>query len=153
MPLVISGVAIYNRCMGNLVNLHMLIKEDALWYFNDAYWDYNRKGYRFEWPSNDYPNLRAIHSEDIGGHYVDIRKWIEHNTCSAVIHEEKNLSYKVYWGESRDWDKTHHISNLWHIFYFDNEEDALAFHLRFVDIIKTVTPDHPYDHYGTRTEY
>ena len=139
--------------MGKVLSLDHA-SDTADWYFSDAY--YSSRGgldhrWQFPWPNSEFPEQVAIHSEDINK--IAIRKWIERNDVGTVIHEYVRKSYRVWWSEDpkkRDWDHTSEIVNNWYCFYFEDSESALAFRLRFSDLVKPMTEDHPTKHFGER---
>jgi hypothetical protein len=144
--------------MGKLLTLNDFREDEgrlALWYFKDAYYDgySNVRGYTFKWPSDAFPHCVSIHEDDLGDNRPEIRKWIEQHITGTVIYGTKNNSYRVWYSSDptkRSWDHTSEIYNTWSLFYFEDGEDALAFRLRFNDIVKPMTADHPTKHYGER---
>ena len=135
----------------------LLFKEDANknadWYFKDAYYSSgggNSAYWHYKWPSPEFPNQVAIHAEEMLDNKISIRKWIDCTDVGTVIYEYIRKSYRVWWGTSRDWDKTSEISNYWEVFHFEDGESALAFSLRFGDLIRPITEDHPTRHHGER---
>lgn len=89
----------------------------------------------------------------MGSNKPVIRKWIEQTISGTAIYDVEDKSYRVWWSDDpkkRDWDHTSQIRNTWELFYFEDSEDALAFQLRFNDLVKPVTADHPTKHYGER---
>lgn len=140
--------------MGTLLELDGIKSDIGLspgWYFSDAYF-YDR-GWKFKFPSDDFPYLVSINEDDMGGNKIIIRKWIEKNAEGVVIYCTENKSYRVWWSEDpkkRDWDHTSEIRNNWYMFYFEDSESALAFSLAFSNIVRPVTNDHPTKHYGER---
>jgi hypothetical protein len=137
--------------MGILVQLE-IANDQAQWYFSDASYSMadNNAKYRYKWPSLDFPHCIAIHDDEMNDSKPIIRKWIEHNNVGTVIHDFVRKSYRIWWGESRDWDKTREISNCWHRFHFEESESSLMFALQFSDIVRPITEDHPFKHYGER---
>lgn len=84
---------------------------------------------------------------------ISIRKWIDRNDIGTVIYEYIRKSYRVWWStdpKKRDWNYTSEISNCWEVFHFEDSEVALAFSLRFNDLVRPITEDHPTKHYGER---
>lgn len=129
--------------MGRLITLDNLIP-DASWYFSDAYYSWDSREWCYEFPSNDYPFSSAIHSDILTRSLkMEIRKWIEVNVDDIVIFYTINKSYRVFYGEDRDWQRSYEQSNPWSIFYFDCEETNLMFRLRFGEHIMEVTDLHP----------
>lgn len=144
--------------MGKLFTLHDFKKDEgrlAVWYFKDTYYSgySNPGGYKFAWPNENFPHCVAIHEDDMGSNKPVIRKWIEQTISGTAIYDVEDKSYRVWWSDDpkkRDWDHTSQIRNTWELFYFEDSEDALAFQLRFNDLVKPVTADHPTKHYGER---
>ena len=138
----------------------LIFKEDAdknaNWYFPDAFYSaYGgvNSSWRYEWPNAAYPNHVAIHEDEINDNKVAIRRWIERNDVGTVIYEYIRKSYRVWYSidpAKRDWDHTSEISNCWNLFHFEDSESALAFSLRFSDLVRPITEDHPTRHYGER---
>lgn len=88
----------------------------------------------------------SIHSDDLLNHKErkrEIRRWIESKIDDVVIYKEIEKNYRVYYGEDRDWDHSHERLNLWCCFYFEDEESALMFKLRFSEYITNLTDLHP----------
>ena len=145
--------------MGKLITFSELKENEGHlvpWYFSDAHYsDYSSqdRGYKFKWPSEHFPHCVGIHQDDMGTNKPVIRKWVEQCMDGTVIYSVVNKTYRVWWSQDknkRDWDHTSEISNSWDLFHFDESESALAFSLRFSDLIKEVTDDHPTKHYGER---
>jgi hypothetical protein len=127
--------------------------EHADWYFKDAYYKSHGGGpaqWSYKWPNPEFPNQVAIHADEILDNRLSIRKWIERSDIGTVICEYVRKTYRVWWGTSRDWDKTTEISNCWYVFHFEDSESALAFSLRFNDLVRPMTEDHPTRHHGER---
>lgn len=137
--------------MGKLLKLE-LIRQDALatFYFDDA--TYHDGRYTFKWPSEHFPGVVAIHEDRLDpteanfSSRVAIRKWIE-QTDGTVIFTTVDKSYNLYHTKAKEWDRMHRISNYWYQFWFEDEESALAFVLRFSDIVSPITDTHPTRHY------
>jgi hypothetical protein len=140
--------------MGQLIALHDLYKSesiiDASWYFNDAYFSTNSRRKIFEWPSKDFPYSAAIHVDDMAKNKTIIYKWVHRSHVGTVIYEYKDMTYRVWYGDKRDWDHSSEITNKWDIFHFEDEETLLVFKLEFSHIIRPLTEDHPTRHYGER---
>ena len=144
--------------MGKLLTLSDFRENEgrlAVWYFKDAYYDgySNARGYKCKWPSDEFPHCVAIHEDDIGDNRPIIRKWIEQNISGTAIHGTTDKTYRVWWSsdpKKRSWDHTTEIHNTWLLFYFEDSEDALAFQLRFNNLIKPISEDHPTRHHGER---
>lgn len=149
-----SGVVVYNTRMGTLLFMGEL-KERANWYVKDAYYDsYSREAqWKFAWPNPAFPHQVAINEDDMLSNKPDIRKWIECNDVGTVVYSQVSKSYRVWWSSDagkRDWDHTTEIRNNWEIFNFEDGESALAFTLRFNNLVKPMTDDHPTKHHGER---
>ena len=144
--------------MGKLLTLRDFREDEgrlAVWYFKDAYYDgySTNRGYKFVWPNDTFPHCVSIHDDDMGDSRPIIRKWIEQNIPGTVIYGTTNKTYRVWYSNDptkRDWDHTSEINNNQSQFYFEDGEDALAFSLRFSDLVKPITEDHPTRHYGER---
>lgn len=144
--------------MGKLLTLGNFRDDEgrlAVWYFKDAYYDGygNDRGYKFKWPAEEFPVSVAIHQDEIGDNKPTIRKWIEHHIDGTVIYAIEHKTYRVWWSKDpkkRDWDHTSEIVNIWELFYFEDSESALAFQLRFSNLVRPLTDDHPTRHHGER---
>lgn len=144
--------------MGKLLTLSDFKGDEgrlAVWYFKDAYYDgySNIRGYKFEWPNDAFPHCVTIHEDEIGDNRPIIRKWIEQNIAGTVIYGTTNRTYRVWYSNDptkQDWDHTSEIHNNWLQFYFEDGEDALAFSLRFSNLVRPMTDDHPTRHHGER---
>lgn len=145
--------------MGKLITFSELKENEGHlvpWYFEDAYYSgysNNDRGYKFKWPSDHFPHCVGIHDDEIKTNKPIIRKWIEQCIDGTVIYSYISKSYRVWWSsdkDKRDWDHTSEINNNWNLFNFEDSESALAFSLRFSDLVKEVTDDHPTKHYGER---
>lgn len=141
--------------MGQLL-FYDKIQPRANWYFPDAYYGEisgGQRGWVFKWPSTEFPISVAIHEDEVGVEKPSIRKWIERNDVGTVIYDFIDNSYRSWYSDSREWEKTFIINNKWIVFYFEDSESALAFSLRFSDLVRQITDDHPTKHYGTRYHY
>jgi len=144
--------------MGKLLTLGDLRNNEgrlAVWYFKDAYYDgySNKCGYRFKWPNDAFPHCVVIHEDDIDDNRPTIRRWIEQTIVGTVIYGTEDKTYRVWYSsdpDKQDWDHTSVIHNTWLQFYFEDSEDALAFALRFNDLVKPMTDNHPTRHHGER---
>jgi len=131
--------------MGKLINRDELCN-DADWYFSDAFWDSytSPSRYKYKWPSDDFPIVITIHDEILDSKLKPtIRKWIEINVLGTVIYETIDKSYRHYWEGNNNWDHSYAVINIWWAFYFQDEESATLFKLRFGDIIQPITDKHP----------
>ena len=140
--------------MGKLLFMSEL-RERANWYMVDAYYDsYNRNAKRsYAWPNPAFPHQIAINEDDMTGNKPAILKWIERNDVGTVVYSTLDKSYRVWYSSDptkRDWDHTSEIKNAWEVFYFEESESALAFSLRFNNLVNPITDDHPTKHYGER---
>lgn len=138
--------------MGRLLFINDATK-NANWYFSSTYFDSSRghnSGWDFPWPNIEFPVNVAIHADEMGENKRVIRRWIEHADVGTVIYEYKRNSYRVYWSQDKSWDRTVEIQNNWEVFYFEDSESALAFSLRFSDLVRPMTDDHPTRHHGER---
>jgi hypothetical protein len=137
----------------------LLFKDDikrADWYFKDAYYGAmgsTQGSWHYIWPNAEFPSQAAIHADEMLDNKIFIRKWVERRDVGTVIHEYIRKSYRVFYStdqKKRDWEHTSEISNCWNVFYFEDSETALAFTLRFSDLVRPMTEDHPTRHYGER---
>lgn len=132
--------------MGTLVTRED-IRSRADWYFSDAYYaaEYTvsrPEGYRYDWPSKDFPYRICIHDDDLSSPIkVEIRRWIEQRISETVIYTYIDKSYWHYRDEEKD--SRANVRNIWCAFYFESEESAVAFKLRFLNIVKEITDRHP----------
>lgn len=115
--------------MGRLVTLKMLENNDlgASWYLNND---------RDRLPNEQYAHRIAIDYQDLNPHKVAIREWIENNLSSVVILTQRDLMYYYQYGKS--WEGGYQISHGYFMFFFTTEQEAMAFSLRFSDIITAV---------------
>jgi hypothetical protein len=139
--------------MGTLIGLHEIKADGAPkvpWYFDDAYYSADGRGtYRFDWPSKNFPHMVSIH-EDIMievGNKPKIRRWVEQQITETVIYDVVDKSYRIYYTKDLDWDRSHRVTNNWYRLWFENEESALAFKLKFGNIVSPITDTHPTRHY------
>lgn len=136
--------------MGRLVYKNQL-DVDAPWYFTDAYYSSDRRGYVYNWPSEDFPHIVHMHNDTLyhrNERTIQIRKWIEHTLTDTVIVDSIEMDYKKYYGKSYEWEKSYDVRNSWYRFSFENESSATMFALAFSEWIKKPTkwhPDHPED--------
>jgi hypothetical protein len=132
--------------MGQLLSLDRLALNPD-WYFDDAryLWEGNRWSY--QWPSKQFPHQVTIHKDDLVGIHkgrrIDIRRWIELHIAGTVIESEENRSYRVYFSDKREWDRSYERGNVWQVFHFEFEQDALMFTLAFSEYVKNITDLHP----------
>jgi hypothetical protein len=139
--------------MGTIIGLHE-IKDNgapkAPWYFDDAYYTSDGRGtYRFKWPSTHFPHMVSIHEDVIveQGNRSKIRRWVEQQITETVIYDVFDKSYRIFYTKEQDWNRSHNVTNKWYRLWFENEESALAFKLKFGDIISPITDTHPTRHY------
>ena len=126
--------------------LNLVDIKNPRWYFEDAWFDYTNNGsYKYSWPNPSFPFHASIHYDDLEDNKIkiEIRKWIELNIQDTVILDYIDKSYRKYYGESHDWHSSYEVSNKWMVFYFEDEHSALAFRLRFSNLITEVTNKHP----------
>lgn len=128
------------------------LQEHAEWYFPDAYYSLDSVcgRWKFKWPNPEFPVSVAIHEDEIEKQKPPIRKWIERTDVGTVICEYVDKSYRVWYSKSRDWERTCMIDNRWVVFHFEDSETALAFSLRFNNLVRPITEDHPTRHHGER---
>jgi hypothetical protein len=124
--------------MGTLIGLHEINANGAAaasWYFDDAYYSSDGCG--------------TIHEDDIveQGSRSKIRRWVEQQITETVIYDVLNKSYRIFHTKEQDWDRSHNVTNRWYRLWFENEESALAFKLKFGNIIKPIVDTHPTRHY------
>ena len=139
-----SGVSIYTIIMGKLITVDELQKT-AIWYFEDAYYHSSGNKYAFAWPNPTFPYTVAIHSDDLRDRNdirISIRRWIETNFTETVIVHHLDKSYRRY-TKKDDWESSYEVSNMWTVFYFEEETAATMFALRFSEYVKPVTDEHP----------
>lgn len=128
--------------MGTLVT-RTEIQPKASWYFSDAYFSSDARDYRYDWPSKNFPYCISIHDDDLTSpSKVEIRRWIETRIIETVIYNSEVKSYRHYWDEKNS-DHYSDVRNIWWSFHFESEESAVAFKLRFLDIVKEITDRHP----------
>lgn len=139
--------------MGTIIGLHE-IKDNgapkAPWYFEDAYYSADGRGtYRFTWPSPQFPFMVSVHEDDMITPTIrpQVRRWVEQQITETVIYDVFDKSYRIFYTKEHDWNRSHSVSNKWYRLWFENEESALAFKLKFGDIVQTITDTHPTRHY------
>ena len=131
--------------MGSLVTLESLCP-DPSWYFTDARYSSESRRWVYKWPNDCFSHVVGIHDEDFQSNperKTEIRKWIEINVEGTVILNEISKNYRVFYGKERDWYHSYERTNKWYAFYFESEESALMFRLRFSEYIKEITDLHP----------
>jgi len=140
--------------MGRLIFKNKLEYEiDPSWYFSDTWYNCTEKKWIYKWPSKEFPYEVSIFSKELekNQNKVDIRKYIENNLHGNVILAESNLSYIEYydknWEVATDdnayYEHFREITNIWNIFYFEDEQDAIMFRIRFSDIIRPISKFKP----------
>jgi hypothetical protein len=129
--------------MSNLLSINE-INDNSPWYFEDARWtDANAQGrWRYDWPSPQYPYVLGIKKDDLHAiTQIQIRKWVE-TLLETVIYDQVDRSYRRYYGKDKtDWELSAMVYRHWLRFHFSNEEDALAFKLKFGEYITDVPED------------
>lgn len=131
--------------MGNLVTRETLFPSPA-WYFEDARYYWEKKTWIYTWPNKSFPVQVAIHQDDVKDYNdrkISIRRWVTANVQGTVIVDEVDKSYRVYFSEDRHWDRSYERTNIWVVFYFETEDDALMFRLAFSEYVKEMTDLHP----------
>lgn len=131
--------------MGRLLSRAQL-DLNADWYFRDAYWSRNggNEAYMYQWPSNDFPHCHHMHYNHLDNEKrIRIRKWIENTISDTVIYDYLELNYRRHYGERRDWDSGHDVSNKWMRFFFEDANTSLMFKMSFADLIREPTKYHP----------
>lgn len=131
--------------MGRLLNRKQL-DLDAVWYFSDAY--YSRNGgqdtYIYNWPSPTFPYCHCIHTDHLdNAKRIKVRRWIENNISDVVIYDILEMNYRRHYGERRDWESGHDVTNRWMRFFFEDENTSLMFKIAFSDLIREPTKHHP----------
>lgn len=130
--------------MGRLVKLEDLDLNPS-WYFSDAYYSIDARRHVYKWPSPDFPHIVTIHNDTLN-HYNDrrikIRQWIERNLSETVIFSVIDKSYRIYYGEKRDWDSSYERKNDWFVFHFEDEHSATMFRLAFSEYVREMTDLH-----------
>lgn len=141
-----NGVFSYNNQMGKLLFYNDVSDQRSKWYFDDAYFSTDRRGYIFKWPSPNFPIILAINEKIITNSIrCSIRKWIEEKILSTVITDTEDKSYRVFYGQPHDWERSYDIPNYWCRFHFEDEKDALLFKITFAEYIKPITDKNPYE--------
>jgi hypothetical protein len=124
--------------MSNLLSINE-INDKSSWYFEDARWsDANAQGrWKYDWPNPQYPYVLGIKKDDLKSiTRIQIRKWVE-TLLEAVIYDQVDRSYRRLYGK----DSSTMVYQYWVRFHFSNEEDALAFKLKFGEFITDVPED------------
>lgn len=130
--------------MGQMISRDSI--EDGTWYFSDAYYNPDIRGYTYDWPSSDYPHRVFIHDDELkyssnNTNKIRIREWIERFAASTVIYDKFDCSYTKYYKAQHGYQ--YKVPNVWVGFHFNNSEDATMFLLAFADMAKPVTLHHP----------
>ena len=148
--------------MGRLVKFEDL-NEEISWYISDDCYeliDYHR---HLKWPNPCFPECVAIKVDILWDKNIkiEIRKWIERAIHDTVITKPVDKSYRVYYGDKKPpftygtpgdmWEKSFEVNNRWLAFYFEDKESALAFKLRFGDIVSEIIEREP-EHLDKITE-
>jgi hypothetical protein len=122
--------------MSNLLSINE-INDKSSWYFEDARW--SQSGVKYDWPSPQYPYVLGIKKDDMQPiTRIQIRKWVE-TLLEAVIYDQVDRSYRRYYGKDKtDWEHSTMVYQHWVRFHFSNEQDALAFKLKFGEFITDV---------------
>ncbi len=120
------------------------INDRASWYFEDA-WMSSRGTFSYEWPNDSFPYIVSLHHDVIRNRSVlpAMRQWIENVITDTVITDYEDLSYRKFYGEKYEWDKSYEISNVWMRFHFENEHTAALFRLAFSEFIQEITQHNP----------
>ena len=129
--------------MGRLTTIDKL-ELPLNWHFEDAY--YNNGKWHISFPNSNYLYRLAIHNDTLRENNalrIEIRKWIERNIDDLVIIEHIDKTYFQYYSETRARNGGYQISNNWSGFYFEKEESAIMFKLKFGEFITEVTEKHP----------
>jgi hypothetical protein len=130
--------------MSNLLSINE-INDNSAWYFEDARWsNTSAQGrWKYDWPSPQYPYVLGIKKDDLQSvTQIQIRKWVE-TLLETVIYDQVDRSYRRYYGKDEtDWEHSTVVYQYWLRFHFSNEEDALAFKLKFGEFITDV-PEGP----------
>lgn len=124
--------------MGNLLSITEIDRK-ASWYFEDVRWAQlgSNWGWEYARPSSDYPYVLGIKDDDLQRNII--RKWTE-TLHETVIFDHVDRSYKIY--HSKGVNEQCIIKNeYWTRFHFSNEEDAVAFGLKFGEYITPVPED------------
>jgi hypothetical protein len=126
--------------MSNLFSINE-IKDKSSWYFEDARWSNTSTpasgNWIFKWPSPQYPYVLGIKKDDLQSIIrIQIRKWVD-TLLEAVIYDQVDRSYRRLYGK----DSSTMVYQYWVRFHFSNEEDALAFKLKFGEFITDVPED------------
>jgi len=139
--------------MGRLVSIDNITEPD--WYFSDECYEYINLHRVLKWPNPCFAHYSAINFRILENPKtkIEIRKWIEQNTAGTVITRFVNKSYRVYYGKEEPpflygypidmWDKSYDVKLIWLAFYFEEEDSATAFRLRFSDIISEIIEREP----------
>lgn len=130
--------------MGKLV-LRSALDLGENWYFSDAWFDTSGRRWRYEWPSADFPHMVTMTADALDRTELSpkIRRWIENTITDTVIFDIQDLSYRKYYGEKYQWDKSYEVSNRWARFHFENEHTAMMFRLAFSEHVQEITNHSP----------
>lgn len=129
--------------MGRLATLSELTQGlGADWYFTEF------ENGQPVLPSDEFKHDVAINNDTFKQHHGlknIIRKFVTENVTDLVLVDEVTEDYFHYWstrGPRYDWDGGH-IHWGFHIFYFQEENEAVLFKLRFSEYIAELTPYDP----------
>jgi hypothetical protein len=134
--------------MGVITNIDEI--RDRSWYFTDDCYEYINYNRVLKWPNPCFEYYSAINDRILEDNKIkiEIRKWIEQNANRTVITRMVNKSYRVYYGDKPGsntnlpydmWEKSYDVKRIWMQFWFEEEDSALAFRLRFSDMITKMT--------------
>lgn len=139
--------------MGKLLTQDQLTP-DVSWHFTNAYWSSDKGRWMARHPDPSWPAMCAIHDDNFERSSYnptpdlkqEIRRWIEASLPDNVLLDYKELDYQYYRGEYKGWDSCWSMQNRYRLFYFESNESALLFKLRFSEVIVPVTYNHPKKH-------
>lgn len=124
--------------MGRLLN-KLNIDLTPRWYFADVNWDTFKDTHYYPFPNSNFPHCLAINIVSVNDVLKStIRKFVNRQLLGDVILHEIDASYRVYTTPDKEWDRSYTVSLKYHGFYFEEEDDAVAFKLRFSDLITDV---------------
>lgn len=119
--------------------------DNAPWYFEDAWYNSDKRRFDFPWPNQAYPHEVGMHEEAVMAAKAkpSIRRWIELNLQETVIYSVVDNTYHKYYGKERTWEQSYEVRNMWLVFHFENEHSATMFRLAFSELARPITKHHP----------
>ena len=141
---------------------------NPLWYFPDAYWEYNNRRICKFTIESGYPVAIAMHQDRFndqiwqsfsrrdsytvtpGQLRMEIRRWVERNLSTDVILEQIEMNYRLWNRKSKDYHcNFEDIKHGYYLFHFETESEAMMFRLKFSEHIDEMQPVNPRETWRT----